>query len=108
MPKIDQGDIWWADLPDPTGRRPVLVLTRTDAIPSLANVTVAPLTRTIRGIPSEVRITTQDGVPTECAISLDNILTIRIKTLDKPIAQLSRQRMEEVFQAVRFAFAMPK
>ncbi len=48
MSEAEQGEVWWADLPQPVGRRPVLVLTRSDAIPVLANVTVAPLTRSIR------------------------------------------------------------
>lgn len=106
MAKLRQGEIWWANLPAPAGRRPVLLLTRTDAVEHMANVTVAPLTRTIRDIESEVVLSTQHGVPSLCAISLDNIVTIPKKMLDRRIVALSRETMEGVFDAVRFVFAM--
>src|SRR3989442_9603389 len=86
---LRHGSIWWAALPDPAGRRPVLVLTRDDVLGRIGNVTVAPLTRTDRGLPTEVRLTRADGVPTSCVISLDNILTIRHAHLHRHIAQLS-------------------
>ena len=106
MAKLRQGEIWWANLPAPAGRRPVLLLTRTDAVEHMANVTVAPLTRTIRDIESEVVLSTQHGVPSLCAISLDNIVTIPKKMLDRRIVALVREAMEGVFDAVRFVFAM--
>ncbi|MCH9003274.1 MAG: type II toxin-antitoxin system PemK/MazF family toxin [Planctomycetes bacterium] len=106
MAKLRQGEIWWANLPAPAGRRPVLLLTRTDAVEHMANVTVAPLTRTIRDIESEVVLSTEHGVPSLCAISLDNIVTIPKKMLDRRIVALSRETMEGVFDAVRFVFAM--
>lgn len=102
-----QGEIWWAELPPPVGRRPVLILTGTPAIPRLTNVTVAPLTRTVRGIPAEVELTPDDGLPTPCAASLENLVTIRKRTLDKRIAVLSGVRMHDVFAALRFVFAIP-
>ena len=87
MARLSQGMICWADLPEPAGRRPVLILTRTDALPRLDHATVAPLTRTIRGIPSEVALSPQaDGVKTSCAASLDNIITIPTALLAERIA----------------------
>jgi mRNA interferase MazF len=83
------------------------VLTRSDALPHLTNATVAPLTRSARGIPSEVRLTPADGVPTECAVSVENILTIPQTLLDGRIASLSAGRMGEVFDAIRYVFALP-
>ena len=106
MAKLRQGEIWWANLPAPAGRRPVLLLTRTDAVEHMANVTVAPLTRTIRDIESEVVLSAEHGVPSLCAISLDNIVTIPKKMLDRRIVALGREAMEGVFDAVRFVFAM--
>jgi mRNA interferase MazF len=103
-----QGHVVWADLPEPVGRRPALILTRTDALRRLSNVTVAPLTRTIRGINAEVFLSEEDGLPSECAVSLDNILTIPADSLDTRITTLSRDRMAEVFDAIRFVFAMPR
>lgn len=101
-----QGEVWWAALPPPAGRRPVLILTRTDAIAALANVTVAPLCRTRRAIPSEVELGPADGLPTACAASLENVLTISRSALQKHIATLSGAQMASVFYAVRYVFAM--
>lgn len=107
MASVRQGEIWWANLPAPAGRRPVLVLTRTDAVGHMTNVTVAPLTRTIRGIDSEVALSPDHGLPTVCAVSLDNIMTIRKTVLDRCIVTLPAETMTEVFNAIRFVFAMP-
>jgi len=102
-----QGEIRWAALPGPAGRRPVLILTRSAAIPALSNVTVAPLTRTSRGIPAEVELSPADGVPSSCVVSLENILTVQKTVLDGAIATLNKSRMNSVFTAIRHVFAMP-
>jgi mRNA interferase MazF len=102
-----QGEIWWANLPEPLGWRPVLILTRTDVIPNLLWVTVAPVTRTIRGIPSEVELDLSDGVPHPCAVTLDNIATVEHDLLIQFITALSAQRMNEVWEALHSAFDMP-
>jgi mRNA interferase MazF len=72
---VARGDIVWLDL-EQEGRRPVLVLTRDEAIPRLRNVVVALITRTIRGIDTEVELGPDDGMPVECAVSLDNLRTV--------------------------------
>jgi mRNA interferase MazF len=102
-----QGQIWWANLPEPLGWRPVLILTRSDVLPRLLWVTVAPLTRTIRGVDSEVVLEPDDGVPTRSAISLDNIATVEQDLLVTLVTTLSAQRMNEVWEALHFAFDMP-
>jgi mRNA interferase MazF len=103
-----QGDIWWADLPPPSHRRPVLILTRSSIISNLKKVTVAPLTRTIRGIDSEVVLSPEvHGVPSRCAVSLDNIFTTPQTGLDMCVTRISSDAMSEVFEAIRFVFAMP-
>ena len=107
MADLRQGEIWWANLPEPAGRRPVLVLTRTDAVGHMSNVTVAPLTRTIRGIDAEVVLSPDDGVPSICAVSLDNMMTVRKAVLDRRIVALPDDTMAGVFKAIRFVFAMP-
>ena len=107
MAKIGQGEIWWANLPAPAGRRPVLILTRSDAIAHMNNITVAPLTRNVRDIDSEVVLSPSHGVPTVCAVSLDNILTIVKTVLDRRVVTLSADTMKQVFEAIRFVFAMP-
>jgi len=105
--KLAQGEIWWANLPAPAGRRPVLLLTRTPALNVLSHVTIAPLTRTIRNIPSQVVISPAEGVPSLSAASLDSILTIPRSLLHGRIAKLSSQSMHEVFRAIRFVFGIP-
>jgi mRNA interferase MazF len=99
---VTRGDICWCDLPE-EGRRPVLVLTRAEAIPVLQRVTVAPLTRKIRDIPTEVRLDVADGMPEECAISLDNIRQISRGKLNEPTTSLSGPRMHEVCKALAIA-----
>ena len=105
---MKQGEIWWAAVPGAAGHRPVVILTRTDALARLTNVTVGPLTRTVRQISSEVVLSPADGVPSICAVSLDNIVTIRKLVLEQRVTALPASRMEEVFEAIRFAFNMPR
>jgi mRNA interferase MazF len=102
-----QGQIWWANLPDPMGWRPVLILTRNDALPKLHYVTAAPLTRTIRGIDSEVVLEPGDGVPARSAVTLDNIATIEQDLLAHHLTSLSADRMNEIWEAIHFTFEMP-
>ena len=99
---VSRGDICWYDFPD-EGRRPVLVLTRDEAIPVLSRVTVAFLTRTIRGIPTEVRLDEEDGMPAECVVSLDNLRYVSRVRLADPITSLRGKRMHEVCRALAIA-----
>ena len=108
MSRLSQGEIWWATLPPPVGRRPVVILTRSAALRSVTNVTIAPLTRTVRDIPSEAVISPAEGVPELCAASLDNINTIPRGVLDRRITKLSAATMADVFRAIRFVFALPR
>lgn len=88
-------------MPD-EGRRPVIVLTREEAIPVLRRVLVAPITRKIRGIPTEVKLDEVDGMD-ECVISFDNIRPISHTLLGDPIASLAGKRMHEVCRALAIA-----
>ncbi len=99
---VSRGDVCWVEFPDEK-RRPALVLTRNEAIPVMRYVAVAYLTRTIRDIPSEVRLGTEDGLPAECVISLDNLRTVSRMLLTEPIASLSGARMHEVCRALAIA-----
>jgi mRNA interferase MazF len=103
---LRQGDIWWANLPLPVGRRPVLILTRTDALAHLANVTVVPLTRTIRGIEAEAVISPADGVPELSAANLDNVITIAKNRLDRTITSVSDATLADVKRAIGYVFAL--
>lgn len=101
---MNQGDIYWYRFRVPDKRRPVLILTRTSAIPLLTGITVAPLTTTIRDIPSEVLLTPEDdGVPESCVVNTDTIQTIQKDNLESFIVRLSPMRMSEVLDAIRFS-----
>lgn len=92
---MNRGDVFWLEAPD-EGRRPVCVLTRQAALPVLRNVLVAMVTRTRRGIPTEVPLDQADGMPVDCAISLDNVRTVPRALLTDRITRLSGVRMHEV------------
>lgn len=94
----------WADLGAPAGRRPVCVLTRNAAIEVLSAVTCAPVTRTIRGIRSEVEVGSREGLPASSVISCDNLITVpKSVLLDRPVGRLSRSKRVELDQALRYA-----
>ena len=92
-----QGDIWWAE--SDLGRRPVLVITRNEAIPVLNKVVVAPITRTVRGIASEVPLDADDGLPEHCAASFDNVRVVRKSHLTERVGSISH-RLGEICAAL--------
>ena len=101
---VARNEIYWADLGPPAGRRPVCVLTRDAAASVLTAVTCAPITRTIRGIRSEVEIGPDEGLPEPCAINLDNILTVPITDLDpQPAGRLNEIARADLDRALRYA-----
>lgn len=100
---MKRGEVWWANLPKPVGRRPVLLLSRNAAYAVRASITVAPVTRTVRDIPVEVRLGPEDGLPTDCAVNLDDILTIPERSLDRNLSTLSPEKMSLVRDAILFA-----
>lgn len=101
-----RGEVRWYKLPSPDKRRPVVVLTRDSAIEILGEVTVAPLTTTIRDIPSEVSLTEADGVPRACAINLDHVQTVSKGRIGAFITTLSDDTMNQVSLALRFALGL--
>ena len=98
-----RGEVWWANLPKPVGRRPVVLLSRNSAYAVRTSVTVAPVTRTVHGIPVEVGLSREDGMPADCVVNLDSILTIPIKRLDRSFTTLSADRLKSVEAAIKFA-----
>ena len=100
---MKRGEVWWAELPTPIGRRPVLLLSRDRAYTVRNAVTVAFLTTTIRDIPVEVKLTPAEGVPRECVVNLDLINTIPKTNLAMRICSLPAARLDAVDAAVRFA-----
>ena len=87
-----QGEIWWAQAD--RKRRPVLVVTRSEAVAVLTGIVVAPVTRTIRDIPTEIRLDTTEGLPVECVASFDNLQRIDRTVLSERIGELGPRRPE--------------
>jgi mRNA interferase MazF len=99
---VARSEIWWVEHPD-AGRRPFLVLTRQAAIPVLNALLAVPASRTIRQIPTEVVLDTGDGMPEECALSLDNLTLVPKDLFRTRITRLSVERMTEVCRALALA-----
>lgn len=100
---MNRGDVRWYTFKTPDKKRPVLVLTRNSAIAVLNSVTIAPITSTIRNIPTEVILTRDDGLPQTCAANFDNIQTVPKSNVGDRIARLTARRMTEAVAAVSFA-----
>ena len=100
--RLDRGQVWWGEI-EGVGRRPFLVMTRSAAIPVLHSVLAAPITRTIRGIPSELPLGPEDGMPVECVASFDNLRVVpKIYLVDK-ICELRTPRLAEACAALEAA-----
>lgn len=100
---MNQGDVYWYTFKEPDKRRPVVILTRDSAIRYLAAVTIAPITTTIRTIPSEVVLSQADGLLTECAANCDNLQTVAKSQLRGYITHLAPARLRELREAINFA-----
>jgi mRNA interferase MazF len=100
---IARGDVRLYRFASPDKNRPVVVLTRDSAISYLSTVSVAPITPTIRGVPSEVGLGEDDGMKAPCAVNLHNTITVSQARLGKRVARLSGLRMDEICAALRFS-----
>lgn len=100
---MNQGDVYWYTFKEPDKRRPVVILTRDSAIPYLTSLTIAPITTTIRSIPSEVMLAEADGLKTECAANCDNLQTIPKAKLGAYITHLAPEKLRECRDAIGFA-----
>lgn len=103
---MQRGEIRWYRFAKPDKERPVLLLTRNSALEFLGEVTVAPITTTVRRIPSEVPLGSEDGMPRPCAVNLDHLQTVSRGKLGPLIATLGPARMREVRRALSFALAL--
>lgn len=104
-----RGEVRWYTFAAPDKRRPVLILTRNSALRFLAGITVAPITSTIRSIPSEVLLSPEgDGMLNVCAVNLDNIQTVQKAQIGTLLTTLSAGRMREVEQALCFALGVDR
>ena len=101
-----RGEIRWYKFQHPDKNRPVLILSRDPVIEYLGEVTIAPITTTIRDIPSEVFLTKADGLPRECVVNCDHLQTVSKGKIGSLIATLSISKMTEVAEAISFALAL--
>jgi mRNA interferase MazF len=101
---VKRGDVCWADLDPPAGRRPVVILTRDSAIPVLDHLTIVPISRTARGIPSEVPLDEAEGLPGPCVVACDNVTTIpKRRVNEEAIGKIGVSKSYALDQALRFA-----
>jgi len=100
---MKRGEIRWYKFKAPDKKRPVLILTRDSVLEYLGEVTVAPITSTVRDIPSEVFLNHQDGMTRDCAINFDHIQTVSKGKIGSLITKLSTEKLEQVREAIQFA-----
>ena len=98
-----RGEIRWYRFATPDKRRPVVILTRDSVLEYLGEVTIAPVTSTIREIPSEVLLTSKDGLPRDCAVNLDHVQTVSRSKIGALITTLSADRVQQIRAALLFA-----
>ena len=103
MAELRRGEVRWYKFRPPDKKRPVVILTRSSALTFLGEVTVAPITSTIREIPSEVALSSNDGMNRDCAINLDHAQTISKSKIGGLITTLTQERMLQVRDAISFA-----
>jgi mRNA interferase MazF len=103
---VKRGEVWWADLSAPAGRRPVLLLNRDAAYQVRDTVIVALVMTRVRGIPTEVPLGVDEGMPKACVINLDNLQTIPRASIDTHITTLTPARIDAVDRAVHFALGL--
>jgi len=101
-----RGEVWWAQLPAPAGRRPVVLLSRNEAYVVRELVTVAPITTRVRRIPTEVPLGVDDGLPKACVANLDTLATIPRRALSRRITALGPEKISAIEEALRFALAL--
>ena len=100
---MKRGEIRWYKFGRPDKKRPVLILTRDSVLEYLGEITVTPITSTVRNIPSEVFVSKMDGMPRDCAVNCDHLQTVSKEKIGSLIASLPPAKMVDVGRAIRFA-----
>ncbi|HEY6009953.1 MAG TPA: type II toxin-antitoxin system PemK/MazF family toxin [Nitrospirota bacterium] len=100
---MKRGEVRWYKFKHPDKKRPVVILTRNSILEYLGEVTIAPVTSTIRDIPSEVLLSRLDGMHNNCAINCDHIQTVSRSNVGSMITSLSKEKLREVRDAINFA-----
>jgi len=103
---MKRGEVRWYTFKFPDKKRPIVILSRTSIINYLGEVTIAPITTTVRDIPSEVFLSRDDGLQRDCAVNCDHIQTVAKQKVGALITTLSAEKLEALAQAVRFALEL--
>jgi mRNA interferase MazF len=103
---MTRGEVWWARMPLPVGRRPVVLVSRDAAYAVKTKITVAEVSTTVRGIPSEVPLGVADGLPRRGAANADNLVTISKARLEAQIARLRPDKLAALDEALRFSLGL--
>lgn len=103
---MKRGEVWWADLPPPAGRRPVVLVSRDEAYLVRELITIAPVTTRIRDLPVEVPLGPADGLPKACVINADTLTTIPKRLLSERVTLLSPAKAAALDDAIRFALGL--
>jgi mRNA interferase MazF len=100
---MNRGEVRWFTFARPDKRRPVVILTRTPALPYLSEITVATITSTVRDVPSQVLLSVVDGMPRDCVVNLDRIVTVSRGKVGPLVTTLSVSKMVEIEKAIQYA-----
>ena len=103
---MGRGDVFWANLPGPAGRRPVVIVSRSEAVRVRTLVTIAPVTKTIRGIASEVPLGREQGLRARCVANCDSLKTVSKRRLTKRIGSLDSHKLVALDEALRYALGI--
>ncbi len=103
---MKRGEVYWVDFPGPVGRRPAVLVSRAESYSVRSRCIVVPLTRTVRGIPTEVRLGPADGLPKAGVANADEIVTIPRTLLKGRVTELASSRIVELDRALSFALGL--
>jgi mRNA interferase MazF len=103
---VKRGEVRWYEFQPPDKRRPVLILTRDSVLPYLNDVTVVPITSTIRSVASELKLTTADGMPQECAVNFHHLQTVPKKKIGRLLTTLTAAKMRDAGKALCYALGV--
>lgn len=103
---MKRGEVWWVEFPEPTARRPAVLVSRNQAYRVRASVTVVPLTRTVRNIPTEVALGPDEGLPRKSVANADDLATVSKNRLREYLATLPAAKLAALERAIKFALEL--
>lgn len=106
--QLRRGEVRWVTFEPPDKRRPAIIITRPSALGYLSGIIVAPISTTIRDAPTQVRLGSEDGLPQECVVNLDEVSSIRRERIGPLIILLSDAKLAAVERALLFAVGMER